>query len=39
MAYYDPHIAVIGPTREHSNWQGLKSVSWDKGSIGALMLW
>jgi UDP-N-acetyl-D-glucosamine dehydrogenase len=35
VAYYDPHIAVIGPTREHSNWQGLKSVSWDKGSIGA----
>jgi UDP-N-acetyl-D-glucosamine dehydrogenase len=34
VAYYDPHISVIGPTREHSNWQGLKSVSWDKGSIG-----
>src|SRR5437016_10135813 len=27
-AYYDPHIAVIGPTREHGNWQGFKSVSW-----------
>ena len=35
VAYYDPHIAVIGPTREHSDWQGLTSVSWDKGSIAA----
>ena len=35
VAYCDPHIAVIGPTREHGNWQGLKSVSWDKKSIGA----
>jgi len=33
VAYYDPYIPVIGPTREHGNWQGFKSVAWDKGTI------
>ena len=32
-AYHDPHIAVIGPTREHGNWQGEKSVEWTEGNI------
>jgi UDP-N-acetyl-D-glucosamine dehydrogenase len=35
VAYYDPLIQVIGPTREHGNWQGLKSVTWDQASIGS----
>jgi len=35
VAYYDPFIPVIGPTREHSNWQGFKSVPWNKASVGA----
>lgn len=35
VAYYDPHIPVIGPTREHGKWQGHKSVSWDRKSIGS----
>ena len=30
--YYDPHIPVIGPTREHANWQGKESIEW-KASI------
>ncbi len=34
-AYYDPHIAVIGPTREHGNWQGCKSVNWTQESIAS----
>jgi UDP-N-acetyl-D-glucosamine dehydrogenase len=33
VAYYDPLIPVIGPTREHGNWQGLRSVAWDQASI------
>ncbi len=28
VAYHDPHIPVIGPTREHANRQGMKSVPW-----------
>jgi UDP-N-acetyl-D-glucosamine dehydrogenase len=34
-AYYDPHIPVIGPTREHGNWQGYKSVNWTQESIAS----
>ncbi|MCB1224616.1 MAG: nucleotide sugar dehydrogenase [Verrucomicrobiales bacterium] len=26
VSYHDPHIPEIGPTREHMNWCGLKSV-------------
>jgi UDP-N-acetyl-D-glucosamine dehydrogenase len=33
VAYYDPHIPVIGPTREHKKWQGLESVPWSEQSI------
>lgn len=30
VAYYDPYVPVIRPTREHPQWAGMKSVSWDK---------
>ncbi len=33
VAYYDPHIPVIPPTREHAEWTGTKSVQWNKDSI------
>jgi UDP-N-acetyl-D-glucosamine dehydrogenase len=33
VAYYDPHIPVVNPTREHANWTGTKSVSWCKEEI------
>jgi UDP-N-acetyl-D-glucosamine dehydrogenase len=33
VAYYDPHIPAIRPTREHSHWTGVESVSWDKRTI------
>jgi UDP-N-acetyl-D-glucosamine dehydrogenase len=33
IAYYDPHIPVIGPTREHAEWTGMKSVEWKREVI------
>jgi UDP-N-acetyl-D-glucosamine dehydrogenase len=33
VAYYDPHVPVIGPTREHSKWQGARSVPWTEECI------
>lgn len=34
VAYYDPYVPVIRPTREHPHWAGTKSVSWDKATVG-----
>ena len=31
--YYDPHIPVITPTREHAAWTDTKSVIWDEKII------
>lgn len=33
VAYYDPYVPVIKPTREHAHWTGTKSVSWDRETI------
>jgi UDP-N-acetyl-D-glucosamine dehydrogenase len=33
VAYYDPYIPIIRPTREHANWTGTKSVEWNKPTI------
>jgi UDP-N-acetyl-D-glucosamine dehydrogenase len=33
VAYHDPFIPVIRPTREHGNWTGHKSVEWTKDTI------
>ena len=30
VAYYDPHVPVIRPTREHSHWAGTRSVVWNE---------
>ncbi len=35
VAYYDPHIPEIGPTREHSRWKGMRSVNWNEQTIRA----
>ena len=35
VAYYDPHIPEIRPTREHPEWTGARSVAWDRATIGA----
>jgi len=32
--YYDPHIPVITPTREHAEWTGRQSVAWTKETVG-----
>ena len=33
VAYHDPHVPVIPPTREHSAWAGTPSVTWDRETI------
>jgi UDP-N-acetyl-D-glucosamine dehydrogenase len=33
VAYYDPHVPVIRPTREHAHWAGTRSTSWDRETI------
>ena len=35
VSYYDPHVAQIGPTREHANWQGTRSLDWSEQTIRA----
>ncbi|MDA1274121.1 MAG: nucleotide sugar dehydrogenase [Verrucomicrobia bacterium] len=33
LDYYDPHVPIIRPTREHSHWAGKRSVTWDCKTI------
>jgi UDP-N-acetyl-D-glucosamine dehydrogenase len=33
VAYHDPHVPVIRPTREHSAWAGTRSLPWDRETI------
>ena len=33
VAYYDPYVPIIRPTREHAHWAGTKSVAWDRKTI------
>ncbi|MCD6339710.1 MAG: nucleotide sugar dehydrogenase, partial [Verrucomicrobia bacterium] len=33
LAYYDPHIPVIRPGREHAHWAGMQSVEWTEETI------
>lgn len=33
VSYYDPFIPEIGPTREHAEWTGVKSVEWTKEAL------
>ncbi len=35
VGYYDPHVPVSRPSREHSHWAGTRSVNWDRETIGA----
>jgi len=30
VAYYDPYVPVIRPSREHSHWAGTRSVVWNE---------
>jgi len=38
VAYYDPHVPVIRPTREHPHWAGTRSVEWKKEVIASFDL-
>jgi UDP-N-acetyl-D-glucosamine dehydrogenase len=33
VAYFDPFVPVIRPTREHPHWAGTQSVVWDRHTI------
>jgi UDP-N-acetyl-D-glucosamine dehydrogenase len=33
VAFYDPYIPVIRPSREHGHWAGTKCVAWDQKTI------
>lgn len=33
VAYYDPYVPIIRPTREHAHWTGTKSVAWDRDTV------
>ncbi len=30
VAYHDPYVPIIRPTREHAQWTGTQSVAWNK---------
>lgn len=38
VAYYDPYVPVIRPTREHAHWTGTKSVSWNRETVSSFDL-
>ncbi|HEV2455960.1 MAG TPA: UDP binding domain-containing protein, partial [Verrucomicrobiae bacterium] len=33
VAYYDPYVPVIRPTREHAHWSGTRSVDWTRQTV------
>jgi len=33
VAYYDPYVPVIRPTREHPHWAGTRSVEWSREMV------
>ena len=35
VAYYDPHVPVIGPTREHARWAGTRSIEWSEEEVAS----
>jgi UDP-N-acetyl-D-glucosamine dehydrogenase len=35
VRYHDPHVLVVGPTREHMNWAGATSLDWSKETLAA----
>jgi UDP-N-acetyl-D-glucosamine dehydrogenase len=35
LSYYDPHVPEIGPTREHKQWQGVRSIDWNEETVSA----
>ncbi|MDB4055031.1 nucleotide sugar dehydrogenase [Akkermansiaceae bacterium] len=35
VSYFDPHIPVITPTREHADWTGLEGIQWNEETLNA----
>ncbi|MCU0797223.1 MAG: nucleotide sugar dehydrogenase [Akkermansiaceae bacterium] len=35
VAYHDPHVPVVGPTREHMEWAGQRSMPWSRENLAA----
>ncbi len=35
VAYHDPHVPEIGPTRKNARWQGMRSLPWTEEDICA----
>ena len=33
VGYYDPHVPLIRPTRDHPQWAGTKSIIWERSAI------
>lgn len=33
VSYHDPHVPVIGMTREHAEWAGAASVAWNRETV------
>src|ERR1051325_6156739 len=33
LAYYDPYVPVIRPTREHGHWAGTRSIEWKRENV------
>lgn len=38
VAYYDPHVPTIKPTRRHAHWAGTRSISWDRETVAGFDL-
>jgi UDP-N-acetyl-D-glucosamine dehydrogenase len=35
ISYYDPHLPVITPTREHAEYTGWKSIEWNRKTVSS----
>lgn len=35
VGYHDPHVPVVGPTREHMDWAGVESRPWTEDELRA----
>jgi UDP-N-acetyl-D-glucosamine dehydrogenase len=35
VAFHDPHVPVVGPTREHMDWAGHRSLDWTEDNLRA----
>lgn len=38
VSYYDPHIPVITPTREHAEYTGMTSIEWNRETVSSFDL-